>query len=119
MQSTVRPIAYRMILLILVSALAFWSSPARAEIFGNVHGIIHDPQHRPVQDAAIDLKAQSSDWVQHQKSNGEGEFDCMSGPIGEFTFTVTWANLQPALLNVVVRAGAGPVLHIPLELASL
>ena len=37
------------------------SAPARAEIFGTVHGIVHDPQHRPIQDATVDLKAQHSD----------------------------------------------------------
>ena len=27
--------------------------PARATIFGNVKGVVHDPQHRPIQDATV------------------------------------------------------------------
>ena len=63
-------------------AVTIGSAPARAEIFGTVHGIVHDPQHRPIQDAAVDLKAQHSDWVQHQKTNGDGEFDFSAVPSG-------------------------------------
>jgi len=51
-----------MILFLEVCALTIVSAPARAEIFGTVHGIVHDPQHRPVQDAMVDLKAKRSDW---------------------------------------------------------
>src|ERR1035437_6936607 len=95
------------------------SAPAHAEIFGTVHGIVHDPQHRPVQDAMVDLKAQRSDWVQHQKTNGDGEFDFSAVPLGEYTATVTVANFQQAQQNVIVASGTSPVLHFQLELASV
>ena len=32
---------------------------AMATIFGSVQGIVHDPQHRPVQNATVTLKAAS------------------------------------------------------------
>ena len=55
---------------------AFFSAPAGAEIFGNVHGIVHDPQHRPVQDAAVDLKGVAFGiHAALQKTNDNGEFD--------------------------------------------
>ncbi len=91
----------RMVLNCLGIVLAFvayrmrsFPAPARAEIFGTVHGIVHDPQHRPIQDAAVDLKAQHSDWVQHQKTNEDGEFEFSAVPLGEYTVTVTVANFQ-------------------------
>ncbi len=102
-----------------ISAAAFFPAPARAEIFGAVHGIVHDPQHRPIQDAAVDLKAQRSDWVQHQKTNDSGEFDFSAVPLGEYTVTVTVANFQAAAQSVVVTSGSSPVLHFQLELASI
>jgi hypothetical protein len=92
---------------------------ARAEIFGAVHGIVHDPQHRPVQDAAVDLKAQRSDWVEHQKTNSNGEFDFGAVPLGEYVVTVTLDNFQQAQQNVIVESGANPVLHFQLTLASV
>ena len=42
--------------------LVLWTLPAMASVFGNVRGIVHDPQHRPIQHAHITLKAQTSDW---------------------------------------------------------
>ncbi len=100
-------------------AAAFFPAPARAEIFGSVHGIVHDPQHRPIQDAAVDLKAPRSDLVQHQKTNDDGEFDFSAVPLGEYTVTVTVANFQTAVQSVVVTSGSSPVLHFQLELASV
>jgi hypothetical protein len=98
---------------------AFFPAPVRAEIFGAVHGIVHDPQHRPIQDAAVDLKAQRSEWVQHQNTNDSGEFDFGAVPLGEYTVTVTVGNFQTAAQSVVVTSGSSPVLHFQLELSSI
>src|SRR5467141_1086257 len=106
-------------LVLAVYAVTIGSAPAHAEIFGSVHGIVHDPQHRPVQDAMVDLKAQRSDWVQHQKTNGNGEFDFGAVPLGEYTVTVTLANFQQAQQSVIVESGTNPVLHFQLALASV
>jgi hypothetical protein len=100
-------------------AAAFLPSPARAEIFGAVHGIVHDPQHRPIPDAEVDLKAQRSDWMQHQKTNDNGEFEFSAVPLGEYTVTVTIANFQATVQSVVVTSGSSPVLHFAMELASV
>ncbi len=96
-----------------------WPAPVRAEIFGTVHGIVHDPQHRPIPDADVELKAQHSDWVQRQKSNENGEFEFSAVPLGEYTVTVTIMNFRPASQDVVVTSGSAPVLHIPMEIASV
>jgi len=103
----------------VAGAMTIGSTRARAEIFGTVHGVVHDPQHRPIQDAAVDLKAQHSDWVQHQKTNDNGEFDFSAVSLGEYTVTVTVTNFQQAKQNVVVGSGTSPVLHFQLELASV
>src|SRR5260370_33033505 len=91
-----------LVLVLAVCAVTFGSAPAGAEIFGTVHGIVHDPQHRPVQDAMVDLKAQRSDWVQHQNTNGNGEFDFSAVPLGEYTVTGSVANFQPAQQSVIL-----------------
>src|SRR5258708_1138941 len=106
-------------LVLAVYAVTIGSAPAHAEIFGTVHGIVHDPQHRPIQDADVDLKAQRSDWAQHQKTNGNGEFEFSAVPLGEYNVTVTIANFQPSMQSVVVTSGSNPVLHFPMELASI
>ena len=102
-----------------VCALMIGTAPAQAEIFGTVHGIVHDPQHRPVQDAIVDLKAKRSDWMQHQKTNDNGEFEFSAVPLGEYTVTVTLASFQSAQQDVIVGSGTNPVLHFQLALASV
>src|SRR5579863_2352320 len=121
MKMNLREFFFRLaiILSIAACAVAFFAEPAPAEIFGAVHGIVHDPQHRPIQDAAVDLKAQQSDWVQHQKTNDNGEFDFSAVPLGEYTVTVTVVNFQTAEQSVVVTSGSSPVLHFPMELAGV
>ncbi|MBZ5696910.1 MAG: TonB-dependent receptor [Acidobacteriia bacterium] len=106
-------------LVFAVCAVTIGSAPAQAEIFGTVHGIVHDPQHRPIQDATVDLKAQRSDWMQHQKTDDNGEFNFSAVPLGEYTVTVTVANFQQAQQAVIVTSGTRPVLHFQLELASV
>ncbi len=103
----------------IMSAVTFCSFPAQAEIFGTVRGIVHDPQHRPIQDAAVDLKAQNSDWVQHEKTSPDGEFEFSAVPLGEYIVTVTVSGFEPAKQNVIVESGTSPVLHFALELASV
>src|SRR5258708_39534422 len=107
------------VLAFVLCAAAFFPAPARAEIFGTVHGIVHDPQHRPIQDATVDLKAQQSDWVQHQKTNDNGEFEFSAVPLGEYTVTVVLASFQQAQQDVIVGSGTNPVLHFQLALATV
>jgi outer membrane cobalamin receptor len=104
---------------VMVAAM-ITSVPAHAQIlFGTVKGIVHDPQHRPIQDATVDLKAERSDWVQHQKTNDSGEFEFSAVPLGNYTVTVTVANFQTQEQGVIVVSGTAPVLHFQLALATL
>jgi hypothetical protein len=107
------------ILAVAVCTVVLFPLRARAEIFGNVHGIVHDPQHRPIPGANVDLKALRSEWVQHQKTNDSGEFDFSAVPLGEYTVTVSIANFQTAGQALVVMSGSSPVLHFQLEIASV
>jgi hypothetical protein len=99
--------------------LAVISEPALAEIFGGVRGIVHDSQHRPIQGAAVEIRAEHSDWAQQLKTNADGEFEFIAVPLGEYTVTVTLVNFQTQAHSVVVTSGANPVLHFQLEIASI
>jgi hypothetical protein len=119
MSLNTRFVCTALVLVLALCVVAISSAPARAEIFGNVHGIVHDPQHRPIPDAAVDLKAQRSDWVQHQKTNDNGEFEFSAVPLGEYTATVTVAGFTEQQQNVVLGSGTNPVLHFQLTLAGV
>ena len=49
--------------LLVFAGVLMGSLTAFATIFGTVTGLIHDPQHRPVQGAQVTLRAASSDWT--------------------------------------------------------
>jgi hypothetical protein len=102
-----------------LAAVFFLGAVALATIFGSVRGIVHDPQHRPIQGAHLTLKAQNSDWTQSQDSNDTGEFDFNSVPIGNYTVTVSSPSFQPTQQNVIVQSDTSPVLHFRLAVASV
>ena len=96
----------------------FLCTAAFATIFGSARGIVHDPQHRPIQGAHVTLKAQNSDWTQSQDSNDKGEFEFTSVPIGSYTATVTSPGFQATQQNLIVLSDTHPVLHVRLNVSG-
>ncbi len=108
------------ILRVLAAAMfAAAALPAFATIFGSVRGVVHDPQHRPIQGAHLTLKAQNSDWAQSQDSNNNGEFVFTSVPIGNYTVTVSSNGFQQASQGVIVQSDTSPVLHLQLAIEGV
>jgi hypothetical protein len=103
----------------LAVLISFSSLAAFATIFGSVRGIVHDPQHRPIQGAMVMLKAQNSDWSQSQDSNDKGEFDFRSVPMGNYTVTISSQGFQQTQQVVTVQSDTRPVLHFQLALAGV
>ena len=93
------------------------AAAATATIFGSVRGIIHDPQHRPVQGAMVMLKAKSSEWSKSANTDADGNFEFNAVPLGEYSVIVANPGFKQAAQNVVVKSGAEPVVHLQLEVA--
>jgi outer membrane cobalamin receptor len=107
---------------ILVFALFAWAMapiPALADVFGTVRGIVHDPQHRPIEGAAIQLSATNLDWKRAAKTDANGEFVMDAVPAGEYTIEVTCENFQTIRSSLTVHVGSAPILHFPMELAAV
>ena len=100
-------------------AVFFSLMPALATIFGNVRGIVHDPQHRPMEGAQATLRAQASDWSATAQANSEGEFQFEAVPIGNYTLKVTAAGFSPLEQQITVVSGSAPVIHFQMLLAAL
>ncbi len=105
-------LAFSFILLTVVPSL-------RATIFGTVKGVVHDPQHLPVKNATVTLKAVDSEWMQTQTSNDSGAFEFDTVPIGNYTVTVTLQGFQPQQQSVVVQSGTSPELHVEMGIAAV
>jgi hypothetical protein len=93
-------------------------SIAFATIFGSVRGIVHDPQHRPIQGARLTLKAQNSDLTQSAETNANGEFVFSSVPIGNYNVTVSSDGFQQVSQDVIVQSDTRPILHFQLTVAG-
>src|SRR5208282_6737752 len=73
----------------LVAVAFLFAGGALATIFGTVRGVVHDPQHRPVIDAAVKLKSATSDWTQTAQTDQDGAFSFSAVPVGDYLVTVT------------------------------
>ena len=104
-------------ILVLLAVLAA-SSSAGATIFGSVRGIIHDPQHRPIQGAMVMLRARASDWAQTTNSDANGEFQFQAVPIGEYSVSVASPGFAQTVQDIVVVADTVPVAHFQLQVAG-
>ncbi len=107
------------IVFLVAAAVLALGQPARATIFGNVRGIVHDPQHRPIPGAAVQLKAATSYWSQAAQTNPDGEFAFTSVPIGDYVVTVAVPGFEKSEQHVTVVADSSPVLHFLLRLATV
>src|SRR5215467_10117779 len=106
----------RRILLLTVFLLTAVS--ARATVFGTVRGIVHDPQHRPVPDIRVILKALASDYSQTTQTDAAGEFQFDTVPLGQYVVNVSDATFVADEQSVTVLSGTSPILHLELKLPS-
>ena len=106
---------YKVISLML--ALTVFSVNVYATIFGSVRGVIHDPQHLPVQGATVMVKAKSSDWSRSTSTDSDGQFAFNAVPIGEYAITVSSPGFVQASQDIVVVSGSEPVVHLQLRVA--
>jgi hypothetical protein len=111
----------------LLSALAFAgllpillpAPPARASVLGQVQGIVHDPQHRPVAGAHIVLRDIHSALSFTAQSTPDGAFSIPAVPPGVYTIAVScqgFADLQQAL---TVTSNGADILHFQLNIATV
>ncbi len=98
------------------ASLLLSATVAVATVFGNVRGIVHDPQHRPVAMAHVTIRARASAWSEGTQSNPDGEFEFTAVPVGEYIVATTAPGFSPLEQQVTVTSGSSPVLHFALNL---
>jgi len=93
-------------------------SPAVATVFGNVRGVVHDPQHHPIAGAQITLQASDSGYSRQETTDASGEFHFDVVSLGNYTVTVQAAGFAPQSQVLTVVSGSAPVLHYQLAVAG-
>src|SRR5436305_7824721 len=102
----------------LAAVLLLVAVSASATIFGSVSGLIHDPQHRPVQGAQVTLRSTTSDWNKSAVSDNAGEFRFDSVPLGDYRIAVELAGFATQAQKLTVTSGRDARLHFPLTIAQ-
>jgi len=103
---------------LLSLAFLLFAVAAQATIFGAVHGLIHDPQHRPVKGGQITLRAVDSDWSKSVSSDEAGQFTFEAVPLGEYKVTVELSGFATEEQKVVLTSGRDARLHFSLTVAK-
>jgi len=103
---------------LLSAATLLLATAAAATIFGSIRGVIHDPQHRPVQGAMVMLKSRSSEWGKSTTTDADGDFVFPAVPLGQYTVSVASPGFAQTAQSVTVESGSKPVLHYQLALES-
>src|SRR5580704_16118579 len=101
----------------LFAAMLTFALAASAAIFGSVHGLIHDPQHRPVDEAKVILRSTTSDWTQRIISDQAGEFHFENVPLGEYRVTVEAPGFATAEQTFVLTSERDAKPHFSLTVA--
>ena len=104
--------------IILSTTVLLVAIAAFASIFGSVRGIVHDSQHRPVENAMVMLHSKTSAWSTSANTDATGQFIFNSVSLGEYTVTVAAPTFNQAAQNVRVSSGSQPVLHFSLSVAT-
>ncbi len=98
--------------------LAIASVAALANDYGAVRGVVHDPQHRPLQGAMVMLRAKSSAWAKSVTTDAAGEFQFNAIVLGEYSIIVASQGFEQVSQNVMVISGSVPVVHFQLQVAG-
>ncbi len=98
--------------------LAASSFSAHATVFATVHGVVHDPQHRPVAGAHVLLKAINSQFSLHSDTDSTGEFDLPEASLGVYSLQVSASGFATMNETITLASGTNPVVHVVLPVAS-
>lgn len=102
----------------LVATVSLLPLSLFATIFGDVRGIVHDPDHRPVAQVSITLRALASDDQRIGATDSDGAFEFSAVPVGEYRVTVTRDGFAPVEQTLSVASGSASVMHFQFRLAE-
>jgi hypothetical protein len=106
-------IPFRVVLVLLITA----SLPAMANVFATVHGVVHDPHHRPIANAKVTLTAADSEFSLSAVTDSEGAFELSQTPIGVYRLEISAPGFDTVFQPLTVASGTNPSLHVALPVA--
>jgi hypothetical protein len=107
-------IPFRVIAFLLLAS----SLPVYGNVFATAHGVVHDPQHRPVANAKITLQAADSTFTLNATTDSEGAFELPQVPIGVYRLLIAAPGFATITEPLTLASGTNPILHIALQVAA-
>jgi len=101
------------VLLALLAAL-----PAFASVFGTVKAIVHDPQHRPVKGAQVEVQSRTSAFKMAGATNDDGIATLQNVPVGEYDVTIQSPGFAAVQQSVTVTSSNVQEMHFALAVAQ-
>jgi outer membrane cobalamin receptor len=92
---------------------------AHASVFGDVKGMVLDPQQRPVIAAKVSLLSRTSSFSRTTDTDGDGAFSFRAVPIGEYTVTAESSGFSKSTLALIVFSDRTTVLGVQLKIAPV
>jgi hypothetical protein len=105
--------------LLSILSLFLGATAAHATIFSQVHGVVHDSQHRPIPGARIELHAANSAFTQTALTTPDGAFTISSVPLGDYTLTISQSGFATTRQTLTLASDTSPVLHIELQISTV
>lgn len=102
------------LLLLLSGAL-----PVNANIFGQIHGVVHDPQHRPVAGVNVEVRGANSAYSKTATTGADGSFTLSSIPLGDYIVTVSGSGFANVRQLLTLASDTSPILHFELSLGTV
>ncbi len=103
----------------MLVTVSFIQTSLFATVLGDVRGIVHDPDHRPVPKVGVTLHAMASDYQRTGETNADGEFELSGVPVGQYRVTVSRDGFAPVEEAVLVTSGSASVLHFQFKLSQV
>ena len=105
-------------LCLLASVLLVFVPQVSATVFGTVRGVVHDPQHHPIDQAQVTLQAKDSSFKLSASTTPDGEFHFDAIPLGVYTISVEAAGFATQSQALQLISGSAPILHYLLTVAA-
>ncbi|HEX4808218.1 MAG TPA: TonB-dependent receptor [Bryobacteraceae bacterium] len=85
----------------------------------NVRGVIHDPEHRPVEGAQVTLDCRDPAFSEVRQSDANGEFVMESAPESSCSITVAKQGFDALTQDIDIAAGKTAILHLQLQIEGV
>lgn len=105
-----------------IAIISLWallaSLPALASVFGTIKAIVHDPQHRPVQGAKVEVQSRTSAFKTTGTTNEDGIATVLNVPVGEYDIKIVSPGFGEAQQSVTVTSGNVQEMHFALAVGQ-